>query len=548
MDVRRALWALLIVGCTGTVDTELGPGSAPAPLGVEPDEWIPGLGVQTGQPLAWWSLDHFPANHVSLARVNFIMVDGQTADADGGVYWWAYDDVVRDHALRGVQILPVLIRQTPEGYVRFVPGSDLERWGRFAESLARRYGPDGEYWAGTPDVPPAPIRAWEIWNEPNLERFWDSREDVEVRPDVRRYRRMLRAAFAGLRRADPRARVVVGGLAIASGEPNVPMRRYLGELLDGRASNRCIFDAVAIHPYADQVGAVVDNVHDVVGILRDAGVGDDTQVWITELGWSVPVPGAWPRCTEHQGGRCVAWADRFLVDGEPEQAARMSRVLGELDARAGAWRLGPTVWYSFTDLGGRDWDSFCGLFTTDGRARPAWWRLGEIANGRWTYLPPVRCEVSDDELRAGDQDDAASDSADVVSELLPVARLWHPRQMLHLYSRNAAEVAGTNWVVEADPYFHLWPWWTEGYVPFYRCYVGPGHLFTTSEACEGAPGAVNEGAMGMIAAWPLEGHVALHRLYHPGNQDHFYTTSREEVGSAQGVGYAYEGVAGYVLP
>ena len=64
--------------------------------------------------------------------------------------------------------------------------------------LVTRYGPSGSFWAEHPEVSRQPIRAWQIWNEPNLTRYWN------VAPWAPSYVRLLKAADKALKAADPR--------------------------------------------------------------------------------------------------------------------------------------------------------------------------------------------------------------------------------------------------------------------------------------------------------------------------------------------------------
>ena len=99
---------------------------------------------------------------------------------------------------------------------------------------SRRYGPQGSLWAERPDLPRVPVRAWQVWNEPNLTRYWSEQ------PFARSYVRLLRAADAALRAADPGATVVLAGLP---NESWTALRRIY------EAGGRGHFDAVALHPY-----------------------------------------------------------------------------------------------------------------------------------------------------------------------------------------------------------------------------------------------------------------------------------------------------------
>jgi hypothetical protein len=440
----RAIAPLLLslvaaAGCAMDGDPDVGAAVAAASLPPTPEENVGLLGVQTGRPLGD-ELNAFPLNGTTLARVNFVYftgVDGNPATVapDGSALPEYFDWFVRKHAEHGVGILPVLIKVAPytvdllqEIGARFVDDAEMPQWQQFARSLALRYGPGGTFWAENPDLTPQPIRAWEIWNEPNLETFWDA-SPAKTRPSPRRYRRILRAAHAGLRSADPRARVVLAGLAMPHGRPNVGWKPFLREVLDGntpaeRQRNRCLFDAVAIHPYSESVGGSVHNVERLYDFLEAERLtgrnrADDVQIWITEVGWSVPVANRWPSCRKTDAaGACIRWSSPLTVEDETQQAARLYAEMKALDRRRGRWRLGPTIWYTFEDLEGPvcssanpKWWCFSGLWTTDEggwRPRPAWHALGEAGGGRTVALPPVRCPAPNPASQAADD---ASDAA-----------------------------------------------------------------------------------------------------------------------------------------
>jgi hypothetical protein len=89
----------------------------------------------------------------------------------------------------------------------FVPPRDPRAFGAFMTALVARYGPAGSLWAEHPEVPRRPVRAWEIWNEPNLAIYF------RAQPFARPYARLLRAASRAVRRADRRATIVLAGMA-----------------------------------------------------------------------------------------------------------------------------------------------------------------------------------------------------------------------------------------------------------------------------------------------------------------------------------------------
>ncbi len=123
------------------------------------------------------------------------------------------------------------------------------------------------------------VSAWEIWNEPNSRDFL-----IDGTPQ--RYTALLRAAYRGIKAADPAARVVLGGTPYNN-------TSWLSSLYDAGAKG--FFDVVATHPYvvpADAPPEVPDTsnrtIRHVVAVHQlMAAHGDGKKpVWFTELGWS----------------------------------------------------------------------------------------------------------------------------------------------------------------------------------------------------------------------------------------------------------------------
>jgi hypothetical protein len=431
----------LVSACAAEVDEDYG--GLAGPLTATPDEWLPAVGIQTGGTLQPQQLDTLAPNNVVTTRITFIFRPGVTVEPDGTVRAAHFDWQVAEHARRGISVLPVLIKTievdgpAPGDHgVRPVAKSELGMWEKFAATLAMRFGPGGTFWSDNADLPYMPIRAWEIWNEPNLAPFWAGPDGP--RPSAVRYRRILRRAFIGLRTVDPRARVVFGGMAFPGNmdhSKNVDWREFMSKVLDGRnppqrARNRCLVDAVSIHPYDESVGGAMDRVRDVYDFLERRNMTGknrerrDAQIWITELGWAVPVPGHWP---PPEGG------GRLTIDSEEQQAARVRRVVEELAQRRGNLRIGPLYWYAYEDLDGvhdGKWPDWAGLWTRwprhsdgsiaePGRARPAWHALGhEAVMLDVLRLPPARCTLGDvleqkeKSLRLLASDDADDDLED----------------------------------------------------------------------------------------------------------------------------------------
>ncbi|MBR3087115.1 MAG: hypothetical protein IKH04_12020 [Kiritimatiellae bacterium] len=166
-----------------------------------------------------------------------------------------YDAAVESAEAAGLRFLPILMR--PPKWASPV-WEHLEEWGAFVEAFVRRYG------ERCPDI--------EIMNETNLRVFWGSEPDAEKYCDV------LKAAYAAAKRADPRVRVMLGGL---NGVPLPYVRRILER---GGAG---AFDAICVHPYTHPYPpepALERDLEALRGLLAEFGAGEKPVV-VTELGW-----------------------------------------------------------------------------------------------------------------------------------------------------------------------------------------------------------------------------------------------------------------------
>ncbi|HYF59242.1 MAG TPA: cellulase family glycosylhydrolase [Burkholderiaceae bacterium] len=265
---------------------------------------------------------------------------------------WAlerFDSVVDRLADAGMAVLG-LLAYTPawarrRASTKFHPPADPREFAEFAGRLATRYRGRG-------------VRAWEIWNEPNLGRFW------RPIPDAAGYVRLLSAASTAIRAADPTATIVTGGLAQPRRAPDaIDAVGFVRALYAHGASGT--FDALGNHPYTapaipgdgccDNWSRMDDGAASVRGLMRahgDAG----KPVWITEYG--APTHGR----------------DAFGTTVPEPRQARMLEAAYREAARAD-W-IGPVFWYNLRDFcpPAQDSSTEChyGLLRHDGSPKPAW--------------------------------------------------------------------------------------------------------------------------------------------------------------------------------
>jgi hypothetical protein len=188
----------LLVGC-------LGRSTGPVQAGREPPPWrhVP-IGLCEDYPEETRSLAEVERDFTLLARAGGSVLrvsigwdDVEPANDRFDFRFW--DQVVALAEQRHVRLIPY-VAYAP-GWAVDGPAQDDDRWRRpprdardFAdvmEHLARRY--QGR------------IRSWELWNEPDNADYW--------RGTVAQYAELLRAGAAGVRRGDPGAQIVSGGLA-----------------------------------------------------------------------------------------------------------------------------------------------------------------------------------------------------------------------------------------------------------------------------------------------------------------------------------------------
>jgi hypothetical protein len=148
----------------------------------------------------------------------------------------------------------------------------------WAAEVARRYTPDG-------------VKYFEIWNEPNDAAFWQPRSYPGF------YTKLLADSYRAIKKVDPSAVVIAGGLAPVAkryGSPSgsTSMLGFLRAIYADGAEP--YMNAVAVHPYCfpalpsqyeswsawSQMSMTTPSVRSIMRQYNDAG----KPIWITEFG------------------------------------------------------------------------------------------------------------------------------------------------------------------------------------------------------------------------------------------------------------------------
>jgi hypothetical protein len=282
-----------------------------------------------------------------------ITVNWAQSEPQRGVFDFSQsDEAIGRAADRGIDVLPVMagippwLEENPSGPPISSPPA-RRAWAAFLRHAVDRYGPGGSFWDGRRHR--QPIRLWQVWNEPNYLVYW------RPRPSPDGYARLLRVAANAIRSRDPRAHIVLAGVApVGAGLAPTEFLRRLYRVPGARGD----FDVVALHPYASTVARMRDLILRVRRIMIAAG-DVDKPLLISELGVASTGP-----------------ASSTFIRGAAGQASFLREAFELLAVERRHWRIAGVDWFTWQDSAGGDpYCVFCqgaGLFDLDGRAKPAW--------------------------------------------------------------------------------------------------------------------------------------------------------------------------------
>ena len=329
---------------TATTTTSTTPPPLPEPAGVnagpmflEPDRYSPAdvdrlvagaaaAGVRLMRSDALWELTERAPPQDGRHTYDWGLDDLTVGTlARHGIRWWALVDYSAGWAAQQPGVL-------------HSPPRDPATYAAFAAALARRYGPDGDFWRAHPGLPRLPVVSYEIWNEPDLGAFWPPK------PDPAAYAALYAAAGTAIHAVQPGAGVFTGGLSYDTSF--VPAMLAARPDLAGGG-----IDGVAVHRYAPTPAAVRAKVAAHRAALDGAGLGA-LPLAVTEVGWQSQLP---------HDRHYAAPADR------PRYVAAL--VPGLLGSGCGVVAVLPYAWMS--DRAGSRPDQWLGLVGPEGASTPA---------------------------------------------------------------------------------------------------------------------------------------------------------------------------------
>ena len=170
---------------------------------------------------------------------------------------------------------------------------------------------------------PLPIQSWQVWNEPNLRKYFGP-GSTSLQAKANKYARLLAISHDAIKSKDPRATIVLAGMPSttrAAGSSNA--RDFLNAIYNV-AGVKADFDAAALHPYGCELDRVRTGISQFRAVMENRGDGA-TPLWLTEFAW-----GSGPEVLHQQGRHGPAKpADQLLQDvpAKPKDLERAATVL-----------------------------------------------------------------------------------------------------------------------------------------------------------------------------------------------------------------------------
>jgi hypothetical protein len=235
------------------------------------------------------------------------------------------------------------------------PPADPATFARFSAALVQRYGPSGGFWTERPGTTKTPITSWQIWNEPDLARYWPQHvgetQVVAVNGKLKRqtalgfapsFTLLLRATNRAIKQADPGAHVVLASMT---------NRAWSSLKLLYASGARGTFDEVGANVFSKTPANLVKAIRQIRSTM--AANGDARLSYsATEYSWSSSA-GNIP-LTDHMG---------WIVTSVTNQARNAGASMDLFLRYRSSLKIAATYWYTWAsaDTGATSvWD-YAGL-------------------------------------------------------------------------------------------------------------------------------------------------------------------------------------------
>jgi Glycosyl hydrolase catalytic core len=242
-------------------------------------------------------------------------------------------------------------------------GEAKRGWKTFLKAAVKRYGPKGSYWREQPGLPKKPVRAWQIWNEPNLPKYFSRKKEGGsprlVKNAPKAYAKLIKSSDEAISKVDEHAKVVLAGLSGNPKTKTLEPGRFLKKFLKAPGITKH-FDAASLHPYTPTIKEFKQSLKATRRALKRGGA-KKKGLWLTEVGWG-------------------SATDRFpLTKGRKGQAKMLRKSFKFTVKKRKKMNIQRVFWFFWRDpapaAGRRPPCTFCfssGLLTHNGHHKPAY--------------------------------------------------------------------------------------------------------------------------------------------------------------------------------
>jgi hypothetical protein len=240
-------------------------------------------------------------------------------------------------------------------------GSALQAWKTFLKKAVQRYKKGGVFWRDNPTIPEKPVNSWQIWNEPNLAKYFAKPGNAfpadPVPHAAKAYAKFVKASDKAVGGADKHAKVILAGLSGNAKSRATDPHKFIKKFLKVKKVTKH-FNAAALHPYASSIRDYKNRVSKFRKALNRGGA-KKKPIWLTEVGWG----------SASNGQR--------LNKGIAGQAKLLRKSFKLTLKNRKKWKIGRLFWFDWRDPapGAPVGCSFCpsaGLLRHDGSAKPAY--------------------------------------------------------------------------------------------------------------------------------------------------------------------------------
>ncbi len=278
------------------------------------------------------------------ARWDRVIFPWSLIQKDGPESWrelYFSDQVIRAQAARGVTMVGVIIYTPQWASVDPPRGRPLDRpqglnlayndpknhWGQFVRKLAARHRGVVDHWV--------------VWNEPDL---FDPAVRFTFDGSYEEYAQLLKVAYLNIKEANPKAKVILGGMAYwwdkEYGRPPYlgPLLEVIGRDPDHQRHNH-FFDIVSVHAYSAPLNSyaeplIMKEIMELRGLKKPIWISESNVVPLNDPANPLP-PGGLRATLDEQASYVIqsmalalaAGVDRYamykMMDEHPENGTEM---------------------------------------------------------------------------------------------------------------------------------------------------------------------------------------------------------------------------------